>query len=68
MKGSLFSANGLCKRFGGVQAVDNVDLTIEQGQVIGLIDDIPRCADLIERMVADCRAALARAQNWALPP
>jgi nitronate monooxygenase len=35
--------------------------------VIGLIDDIPHCADLIERMVADCRAALARAQTWALP-
>ena len=37
MKGSLFSAKGLSKRFGGVQAVDNVDLTIDEGQVIGLI-------------------------------
>lgn len=27
-------------------------------QVIGLIDDIPTCAELLERMVADCRAAL----------
>ena len=28
------------------------------GNCVGLIDDIPSCADLIERMVADCRAAL----------
>ncbi|CAN7267010.1 nitronate monooxygenase family protein [Rhizobium sp. LjRoot30] len=27
-------------------------------QVIGLIEDIPTCAELIERMVADCRAAI----------
>ncbi len=29
-------------------------------QVVGLIHDIPTCAELIERMVADCRAALGR--------
>lgn len=28
------------------------------GQVVGLIHDIPSCAELIERIVADCRAAL----------
>ncbi len=27
-------------------------------QAIGLIDDIPSCGELIERMVADCRSAL----------
>ena len=27
-------------------------------QVIGLVDDIPTCAELIARMVAECRAAL----------
>ncbi|SPB14130.1 nitronate monooxygenase [Caballeronia novacaledonica] len=27
-------------------------------QVIGLIDDIPNCAELVSRMVADCRASL----------
>jgi NAD(P)H-dependent flavin oxidoreductase YrpB (nitropropane dioxygenase family) len=27
-------------------------------QVIGLIEDIPTCAELIERMVADCREAI----------
>jgi len=27
-------------------------------QVIGLIEDIPTCAELIERMVTDCRAAI----------
>jgi len=26
------------------------------GMVIGLIDDIPTCAELIERMTRDCRA------------
>ena len=35
------------------------------GQVVGLIDDIPTCAELIERMVADCRASLSRASAWA---
>jgi nitronate monooxygenase len=30
-------------------------------QVIGLIDDIPTCSELIERMVADCRANLEHA-------
>jgi NADH:quinone reductase (non-electrogenic) len=40
---------------------------VAAGQVIGLIDDVPTCADLIERMVADCRAALARAQAWSHP-
>ena len=29
------------------------------GQVIGLIDDIPTCAELIERMVRECREHLA---------
>ena len=29
-------------------------------QVVGLIHDIPTCAELMERMVADCRAALNR--------
>lgn len=28
------------------------------GQVVGLIDDIPTCAELIERMVAQCRERL----------
>ncbi|MCY1396507.1 Nitronate monooxygenase [compost metagenome] len=29
-------------------------------QVIGLIDDLPTCAELIARIVADCHAALSR--------
>ena len=37
---------------------------IAAGQVVGLIHDIPRCAELIERMVAECRAHLAQAQRW----
>ena len=31
------------------------------GQVIGLIDDVPTCAQLLDRMVAECRQQLARA-------
>ena len=37
---------------------------IAAGQVVGLIHDIPCCAELIERMVAECRAHLAQAQRW----
>jgi nitronate monooxygenase len=33
------------------------------GQVVGLIDDIPRCAVLIERMVRECRRHLSDALN-----
>jgi nitronate monooxygenase len=38
---------------------------IAAGQVVGLIDDIPTCADLIERMVAECRTQLSTASRWA---
>lgn len=38
---------------------------ISTGQGIGLIDDIPTCADLIERMVAECRQRLHIASRWA---
>jgi NAD(P)H-dependent flavin oxidoreductase YrpB (nitropropane dioxygenase family) len=31
------------------------------GQVIGLIDDVPTCAELLDRMVGECRRQLARA-------
>lgn len=37
MKPALFTATGLQKHFGGVRAVDGVDITIEHGQVVGLI-------------------------------
>jgi len=35
------------------------------GQVVGLVDDIPTCAALIERMVRECRERLAAAQGMA---
>lgn len=39
------------------------------GQVVGLIDDIPDCATLIQRIVTDCRQRLhAAAQAFGLPP
>lgn len=34
---TLLTINNLSKRFGGVQAVDNVSLTIEPGEIYGLI-------------------------------
>ena len=35
------------------------------GQVVGLIDDIPTCDELLQRIVAQCRQSLARAGAWA---
>ncbi|MFV3415101.1 NAD(P)H-dependent flavin oxidoreductase [Pseudomonas sp. NY15436] len=41
------------------------DGIVTAGQCVGLIDDIPTCAELLERMVRDCRAALERARTLA---
>lgn len=38
---------------------------VSAGMVIGLIDDIPTCDELIRRMVADCRTHLRRALAMA---
>jgi len=38
---------------------------IPAGLVIGLIHDMPTCAELIERMVAECRTRLKTALAWA---
>ncbi|MDB5986513.1 MAG: 2-nitropropane dioxygenase precursor [Nevskia sp.] len=48
----------------GRQALESGDIEgglVWGGQVVGLIDDVPSCAQLIERMVADCRQRLASA-------
>jgi nitronate monooxygenase len=34
------------------------------GQVVGLIDDIPSCAELLDRMVRECREHLAKASSY----
>ncbi|KHK89207.1 nitronate monooxygenase [Novosphingobium malaysiense] len=34
------------------------------GQVVGLIDDIPSCAELVTRIVSDCRERLSTAQAY----
>lgn len=50
----------------GRVALETGDMTaglIWAGQVVGLIDDIPTCAELIERLVQDCREQLARASH-----
>ncbi|WAH55403.1 nitronate monooxygenase family protein [Pseudomonas silvicola] len=36
---------------------------VTAGMVIGLIDDIPTCSALLERMVTECREQLSRAQS-----
>lgn len=41
------------------------DGVVTAGQCIGLVDDIPTCAELIERMVAECRAQLRAASRLA---
>lgn len=38
---------------------------VSAGQVIGLIHDIPSCAELIERIVAECRERLRAASAFA---
>ncbi|MCJ1886956.1 nitronate monooxygenase family protein [Pseudomonas sp. LA21] len=40
------------------------DGIVTAGQCVGLIDDIPSCAELLERMVRDCRASLERARGY----
>lgn len=34
------------------------------GMVVGLIDDVPSCAELIDRTVRECHEALQRMQGW----
>jgi len=48
----------------GRQALSSGDVNaglVWAGQVVGLIDDIPTCQELIERLVAECREALTMA-------
>lgn len=35
------------------------------GQVVGMVKDIPTCADLLQRIVEDCQASLASAHRMA---
>jgi nitronate monooxygenase len=44
------------------------DGVVSAGMVIGLIKDIPTCAELIERIVAECRERLAKAAAFAAGP
>lgn len=37
---------------------------ITAGMVVGLVDDIPSCAELIEEIVAECKRELARANSY----
>ena len=48
-----------------LQAGDVDGGVITAGQCIGLIEDIPTCAELIERMVRDCRDRMHHASEMA---
>lgn len=51
----------------GRAALETGDITaglVWAGSVVGLIDDVPSCAELIERMVADCRRSLSTAASY----
>jgi NAD(P)H-dependent flavin oxidoreductase YrpB (nitropropane dioxygenase family) len=48
-----------------LESGDVQDGIIWGGMASALIDDIPTCAELIERMVRDCRAALAESTQLA---
>jgi NADH:quinone reductase (non-electrogenic) len=37
---------------------------ISAGMVIGLIDDVPSCEELLQRMVCECREHLSRTQSY----
>lgn len=52
----------------GREALDTGDAgkgLIWAGQTVGLIDDIPSCAELLQQMVGECRAHLATATRLA---
>jgi NADH:quinone reductase (non-electrogenic) len=46
-----------------LESGDVEDGIISAGMVIGLIDDIPTCDQLIQRMVSECRESLDRARS-----
>lgn len=51
----------------GRQALETGDMDaglVWAGEVVGLIDDIPTCAELIERMVDECRDRLQVASSY----
>jgi len=47
-----------------LQAGNVHDGIVSAGQCVGLIDDVPSCAELIERMVAECREQLGVASRY----
>jgi fructose transport system ATP-binding protein len=35
----IFEAEGICKHFGGIQAVDNIDIKLYEGEIIAIVGD-----------------------------
>lgn len=52
----------------GLESGDPDHGLVWAGQCIGLIDDIPSCEQLVQRMVRECREHLARASRFAGVP
>jgi NAD(P)H-dependent flavin oxidoreductase YrpB (nitropropane dioxygenase family) len=51
-----------------LEAGDAQGGVITAGMVIGLIDDVPTCSELIQRLVRECREHLAQARRWSAMP
>ena len=49
---SLLSLSGLVKRFGAIEAVSGVDLTVEPGEVVGLMGDNGAGKSTLVKMIA----------------
>ena len=47
-----------------LEAGDPNDGIITAGMVVGLVDDIPTCADLISQIIEECKQELARASSY----
>lgn len=54
----------------GLAALQTGDVNggvISAGQCVGLIDDVPTCAELVSRIVTECRQHLDRARGYFEP-
>ena len=52
----------------GLESGDSEAGLVWASMAIGLIDDIPTCAELIDRVVRQCRERLGQASGWMTQP
>lgn len=60
----LLELRGILKRFGGVQALDDVSLTVERGQVLGLVGDNGAGKSTLIKVVAGAYQADAGSMHF----